>query len=46
VVGFGIGLVLMVRIIIEWQARRLVLEVRAAAGWPLGANAPASEKHT
>jgi hypothetical protein len=45
VAGLVVGLVLIVRVIIEWQARRLVPVVRAAAGWPHGADAPASSPH-
>src|SRR5262245_34678413 len=35
--GTTIALTLFVRVILEWQARRLVPAARAAAGWPLGA---------
>ena len=33
--GSVIGVAFLVRVVLEWQARRLVPEVRATLGWPL-----------
>jgi hypothetical protein len=34
-IGSVIGVAFLVRVVLEWQARRLVPEVRATLGWPL-----------
>lgn len=36
--GSVIGVAFLVRVVVEWQARRLVPEVRASLGWPLVAD--------
>jgi hypothetical protein len=38
IAGSAIGIACFVRVIIEWRARRFVPEVRAALGWPVGAD--------
>ena len=44
-VGIGAGVVLFLRTILERQARRLVPELRAAAGWPPDLNVTPSTEN-
>jgi len=46
--GTGIGIAFLVRVVLEWQARRLVPEVRATLGCPMvavssGSNMPQAD---